>query len=143
MPRVSDEIAIYRLAPRQRLYLIGVGAIITLSQATADNLKFGLVLFGLFVVAFFAQGRFRTEVREDGIVATSALRGSKRFEWSWITEVEDSRTFGTHTVRVHTRGGKKIRLSAPIDGPMTRDDDFGAKLELIRSEWQKRRTAGA
>jgi len=138
---MNNTIVTYRLSPRQRLYVIGAGALIGFSQAIGDNFEFGIVLFGLFVVAYFAQARFRTELSADGIESTGSILGSKRVEWASITEVEDARMLGTHTVRLHTRDGQKIRLPAPIDGPLTRDDDFGLKLERIRAEWQKRSTA--
>ncbi len=130
-PRVS-----YELSEAQRLYLVPVGILIGLSQLLNGNEVFAAILMALFVVAFFVQGQFGTDLSDEGIRVRNGLRGSKSIAWNEIAEIEESRILGTRTVRAILADGSKVRFPAPVDAFFTRDSEFDSKLERVRREWR-------
>jgi hypothetical protein len=61
--------------------------------------------------------------------------------WSEVREIEVENQLGISTVVVHHGVGtrRRTRLSAPTTGPLGRDDEFQAKVRVMRSFWAAHR----
>jgi hypothetical protein len=94
--------------------------------------------FLVFVSTMVLTAGDHTRCTADGIAAR--IRGRRR-TWRW-PEIDDivvttaSRRGAPRSVVVVVPGaGRRVRLAAPIDGGSSRDPDFTAKVEQLRSYW--------
>lgn len=133
----------YRITSSQRMFFLWIGGAITalgllllaLGTVSVIQLVLGPVLIGYY----FLFARFGSTLSASGIRAHGLT--TQDFAWHDIADIDTTNFLGSTMVRLRLTNGRKVRLRAPVTGPLQRDPEFGQKLATIRHWWMSARGA--
>jgi hypothetical protein len=120
LPVLAEQIIFWSLRPRP---LAGV-------------LKFDLICCAVFMLAFGLQLRwYGATLTPSGVLVHSIRR--RTVAWHDLAAIRVERLTGTRTPVLYERDGRRTRLRMPATGPLFRDPDFDAKVQLIHDYWSR------
>ncbi len=99
-------------------------------------LEFDLICCAVFMLAFGLHMRwFGATLTPRGVLVHSIRR--RTVAWHDLAAIRVERLTGTRTPVLYRRDGRRTRLRMPATGPLFRDPDFEAKVQLIHDYWSR------
>jgi hypothetical protein len=99
-------------------------------------LEFDLICCALLMLGLGLQMRwFGATLTPGGVLVHSIRR--RTVAWPDLAAIRIERMTGTRTPVLYELNGRRTRLRMPATGPLFRDPDFDAKVQLIHDYWSR------
>jgi hypothetical protein len=110
-------------------------AVILRAPAAPSPVWLAVLAVALTVLGHVIQLWFGASLTSRGIQVRNVRR--RAIAWAELADVRVQPFMFSQTVVLFERSGRRTRLRMPITGPLMRDRDFDAKVELIRQFWRR------
>ena len=136
LPELRADVVV--LLTRWRSVSVGMALVLAIASLVRPVGGLGLFFPVMFLLAAWAQYRFRTEMRPD-VVSTDTGFWRRRVAWTRVGDVVVVRAaFGVRRVALVTADGL-VALPVPVLHRLTSPERFNRQAGLVRAWWELHR----